>query len=370
MIRKIYLDLLHRRLSEGRYRWLARCAGRYALVQLSHAAGRPLCGPVLGTLVTNYTCQLRCRMCDITSRKGTLEGRGLREFSTAGMRGIIGGLASLGTLGVGFTGGEPLLRRDIFELLSHARSLGMITHLNTNGFLVNEERAGKILDAGVDSLNISLDGARAGTHDSIREVSGAFDRATGAVTLIDGLRRRGGRALRLKVVCVVGEGNVDELPEVAKLSADLGADCVEFVPRQPFTEGGTADAAPAGEPFLEKLRCALTSVADLQRAGIAVENSGRMMKLIDYSFRNRPSPVPCYAGFNSLAVDCYGEVYPCLPWANWDRAAGRVRDGDGLKTLWRSAAYRAVRGEVARCRKCHLNCQAELNLLFSPLRRV
>jgi MoaA/NifB/PqqE/SkfB family radical SAM enzyme len=370
MIRKVYLDLLRRGLSEGSYGWLLHCAERYVLVWLSHAARRPLCGPILGTLVTNYTCNLHCSMCDISSRKGVLEDRGLRELSTSEMRGIIDGLASLGTLGVGFTGGEPLLRPDIYELLAHARSRGMITHLNSNGFLLGQKNAEEILAVGVDSLNISLDGARAATHDAIRGMEGCFSRAKEAVRLVDRKRQRGERKLRLKVVCVVQERNVEELPDLARLSAELGADCVEFVPRQPFAYGEVQSDTAAGEDFMERLGRALREIGHLRREGIAVENSKSMMKLLQRAFRNLPSPIPCYAGYNSLAVDCYGEVYPCLPWANWDRAVGHVTEEKELKEFWHSRAYQESRREVDSCRRCSLNCQAELNLLFSPMKRV
>ena len=71
----------------------------------------------------------------------------------------------------------------------------------------------------------------------------------------------------------------------------------------------------------------LDELRRLRRPGVRVENSARMLKLFQYSFRNRKSPLTCYAGYNSLAVDCYGEIYPCLPWANWGRSVASAGSG-------------------------------------------
>ena len=99
-----------------------------------------------------------------------------------------------------------------------------------------------------------------------------------------------------------------------------------------------------------------------------LENSPSHIRLFGSSFRNEPSPLRCYAGYNSYAVDCFGEIYPCVPWINWRKAVGNIRDVP-LRELWRSAAYAAVRQEIRKCRGCYLNCQAELNIAFHITRK-
>ena len=95
MIRRVYVDLLRHQVTEGRVAWLARALARYPLVRLSALTRRPLCGPILGTLVTNYTCNLRCRMCDMPARGAALSARGLHELDTGGMVALIDGFAAL-----------------------------------------------------------------------------------------------------------------------------------------------------------------------------------------------------------------------------------------------------------------------------------
>jgi MoaA/NifB/PqqE/SkfB family radical SAM enzyme len=368
MVRKVYLDFLRRQAAGGRVGWLLGLGAQYAWTKLSILAGRPLCGPILGTLVTNYECNLRCAMCRLPEGGLLLPRRSEKALSTEEMLGVVDGFADLGARGIGFTGGEPLLRPDLFLLLRRARARGLLTHLNTNGTLVNEEISRAILDAGVDSLNISLDGAEEATHDRIRGVPGAFRRTVEAIRRVNRMRRETGAPLRLKIVAVLSEDNVDEVPETILLAAGLGVDCVEFIPRQPFPEG-PGKVVPATRSLLEKVDAAVCFLGNRSSLPLPLENSPRMLALFPASFRGEPSPLTCHAGYNSLAVDCHGRIFPCVPFVNWDRPAGRL-DGRRLRDFWYSREYAAARREIARCRSCTLNCQAELNLLFQPFRRV
>jgi MoaA/NifB/PqqE/SkfB family radical SAM enzyme len=195
-------------------------------------------------------------------------------------------------------------------------------------------------------------------------VRGAFDRAVRAVELTVAARGKTGAHLRIKTVAVLGERNIDEVKDMLRLAKDLQVDCIEFIPLQDF-RAKTGDCETPGASFLNKVDETLRSVSRLD-PGVRIENSPVHLKLFRRSFSRSPLPLKCHAGYNSLAVDCYGNVYPCVPWYNWSRPAGIV-DGRGLPELWYSRQYQAVRKETAACRGCYLNCQAELNILFNPL---
>lgn len=369
MIRKVYRDFLVRKVRQEGPGWLVRRGRQYVLLHLSSLLERPLCGPVHGTLMVTYRCNYDCVMCDLPG-KGVMRGReGDGELDTAGFRRIIGEFARLGVPGLGFTGGEPLIRSDIFDLLAATRRHGMITHLNTNGGLLDDEAARRLVAAGVDSVNISLDGARPETHDRIRNHRGAFDRAVAAVGRLHRLRRREGVFLRIKNVAVLDETNIGEAGELIALSRELGADCIEFIPRQPLKTADKKDVATPDERFLEKVDRLVDHLFEVRRETGGIENSPPHLRLFRSSFAGLPSPVRCRAGYNSLAVDCYGDVFPCFPWMSWGKRAGNVREGS-LVELWRSPGYGRHRGEVAACRECYLNGQLELNLLFDHRARI
>lgn len=366
MIRRIYLDFLLDRLKRGELKWLLSRGKEYLLIRVSALVGRPLCGPVLGTVVTNYRCNYRCVMCDLPLREAELRERGLAELDTDAMKGLLREFKDLGVSGIGFTGGEPLLRGDIIDLLAYTKQLGMISHLNTNGSLLDEKMIMKIIDAKVDSINISLDGARPETHDRIRGVPGAYAKAVAAIEKTCALRDRTGAPLRVKTVAVLQEENIDEVAALISLARDLTADCIEFVPRQGFRTDGSG-AGPADPAFLSKVQAVTEQLQAHVNSGIVIENSRSHLKLIPGAFRNEPSPLRCFAGYNSLAVDSYGEIYPCVPWYNWRRSVGNVKN-ISLTGFWYSREYARIRKELATCRSCTLNCQAELNILFNPLR--
>jgi len=121
------------------------------------------------------------------------------------------------------------------------------TSTPTVGFL-NDQTARNIIKTGVDSVNISLDGATAATHDRIRNHAGAFERATEAVKLLQHYRKKNGGKVRIKTVAVLDDTNLDEVPAMIRLGRELGTDCMEFIPRQPFRASDLTSKKHPGKP--------------------------------------------------------------------------------------------------------------------------
>lgn len=364
-MRKRILDDIKSNIAKGDFCWLFKRTAHYLLIHISFLLGRPLCGPILGTLVTNYSCNYKCKMCDLSKKGAYLKNRGLKELSTSQFKKVLKDFAALGTFGIGFTGGEPLLRDDIFELLKYTKDLGMIAHLNTNGSLISEEKAHKLLDCGIDSLNISLDGAVSETHNKIRGSNDAFEKAIDAVSVINRLKKQKESPIKTKIVMVLSEDNIDEMIGLFELSCNLGVDYVDFIPEQNFKGSfclGNESLIVHSEEFYKKLEDTVKYF--LRIKDIRIENSPEHLKLFSKSFKGEKSPLVCYAGYNSYGVDCYGFMYPCVPWFNWNRPIGSIKE-IGLKEFWYSKKYNAIRKSVSRCRQCYINCQAELNLLFN-----
>ncbi len=118
------------------------------------------------------------------------------------------------------SGGEPLFRRDIFELASFAASLGMRVALATNGTLVDKQVARRILESGVRRVSISLDGADAATHDAFRGITGAFDAA------LRGFRNLRELGMSLQINTTIARHNAHQLPAVLELAKEIGADAL------------------------------------------------------------------------------------------------------------------------------------------------
>ena len=128
----------------------------------------------MAELFLTDNCNLKCVSCACW-RKVT---RG--ELSGDEWRNVIDQLADYGILKANFTGGEPLLRSDAPQLMAHAYQRGIRNlHLNTNAVLLDDRRRDAVLDAGVRSFNISVDGPRAEVHERVRGVPGSFAKTVG-----------------------------------------------------------------------------------------------------------------------------------------------------------------------------------------------
>ncbi len=141
--------------------------------------------PVAMTFAVTYRCQCNCRHCSA--------GRHLRndlsELSTREAKALIDQSQNLGVSLIAFTGGEPLLRDDIYELITYVDKRKALPILFTNGLLLTEENIKKLVDAGLYSLFVSIDSAIPDEHDQLRGKEGLFE---AAIKGIKKMKDRGG----------------------------------------------------------------------------------------------------------------------------------------------------------------------------------
>ncbi|MEM8885260.1 MAG: radical SAM protein [Planctomycetota bacterium] len=341
-MRRLYFDLLRSRLAAGDLAFPFRALRTLWAVRKGEAR------PLLGTLITTYRCDLACEFCDLPQR-GDRKG----ELDTEELKGILDAFRDLGVLGVGITGGEPLLRKDTLEVARHGADLGMLMHLNTNGTFVQRDTAHAIQDAGIASVNISLDGPDAATHDRIRQRDGSFARVMRAVAHLSAVPRR---RFRIALTCALGETNVEDAELLLDRARDIGVDRVGFIPIHDFPANKVAESNGRTEDVLARL---------LARTGRdpLLDNSRAYLQLFGAAYRGEANPVPCAAPRTSLVVDCYGSVFPCVP---LNAARQEVARGDP-REVWRSKTYEAARASLQGCRACFWNCHTELNLALRKL---
>ena len=161
-------------------------------------------------------CNNDCVHCCINLPAGDVAARA-REMSTEQVKGILRQAVDLGCLQVRYTGGEPLLRPDIFDLAHYGTRLGLRMVMAPNGTLITKDIAHRLAEAGIQRLSVSLDGASADTHDEFRKVPGAFD---GALRGIELIKQAG---IPFQINTTVTQFNLDQIPEIQKLAVDLGA---------------------------------------------------------------------------------------------------------------------------------------------------
>ncbi len=162
---------------------------------------------------TTRNCNLSCVHCRAAATCGPYTG----ELDTETSFRLLDRIAEVGRPIVILTGGEPLLREDIFDIADYGTKKGLRMVMAPNGTLVTFQAAKQMLDSGIQRISVSLDGASAESHDGFRGVSGAFE---GAVAGIKAAKAQG---LEFQVNTTITQHNRKEIPDILKLAENLGA---------------------------------------------------------------------------------------------------------------------------------------------------
>ena len=158
-------------------------------------------------------CNLSCVHCRASATMGPYEG----ELDTgAGIR-LLDQIKAVGDPIIILTGGEPLLRPDIFDIARYGTDLGLRMVMAPNGTLITEEAAQKMADAGIKRISISLDGATREVHDRFRGVEGAFE---GALRGVELAKKAG---IEFQVNTTITKSNLDQITAIQELALELGA---------------------------------------------------------------------------------------------------------------------------------------------------
>ncbi|MEW5813995.1 MAG: 12,18-didecarboxysiroheme deacetylase [Spirochaetota bacterium] len=148
-------------------------------------------------------CNLKCVHCYSQSKDQQFEG----ELTTAEGKALLQDLSDFGSPVILFSGGEPLMRPDIFTLIGYARSFGLRAVLSTNGTLIARQTAHKLKEMDLSYVGISLDGLKA-THDRFRGVQGAFDKT------LEGIRNCQAAGIKVGLRFTINRRNAAEIPGI------------------------------------------------------------------------------------------------------------------------------------------------------------
>ncbi len=274
-----------------------------------------------------------------------MEQGGNRELSTDQGKVLIDQLAAAGRPVLILSGGEPLLRPDIYELARYATDAGFSVAMGTGGTLVTDDVAARLAASGVRKVAVSLDSVRAALHDRLRGVPGTW---AGAVAGIEALRRQG---IGVQLNTTIGLWNVDELDSIIDFGMARGVRDYQYFFLVPTGRAAAiGDLAPqAYEAAIERLleagqrpgirirpTCAPQFLRIASRMGLETASIGR----------------GCLAGLSYCRIDPVGTVTPCpyLP-----LALGNIL-GQSFTEIWNGspilAALRNPDALAGRCGRC------------------
>ncbi len=333
--------------------------------ELDHIARRVVegGGPWTIELYPTLACNLDCRFCDTAPR----HVKPVNELDEAHWLRIVDEAADLGARrAMVLGGGEPLLSPHAPALLQRIKARGLSGMLTSNGTLLTAPLRALLLDIGWDEVHLSIDGARARTHDDLRGRPGAFRRTVSHACRLRAERdHRGLAAPRIVIHSVLTRCNVDELAELARLAAAVGAERVEldalvaYRPEQLALQLGPAERARLPERVAEGLAAA-------REVGVATNYArfvdGRVTERGQHAPRGGAGEgfgaAPCLKPFHHLAVTADGHLSPCCVLAGEGES---LRDKP-VAEAWSTSAYLSrlragmLRGvATGRCAECSEN---------------
>lgn len=196
--------------------------------------------PIIAWNITKR-CNLRCKHCYIDAEQRRGEG----ELNKEGALRVVDQVRELGSPLIIFSGGEPLMRDDVFDVIEYAKSRGIKVALSTNGTLITEEVARRIARAGVDYVGVSLDSPYPTWHDEFRGVKGSFD------ATMTGIRELKKVGVPVGFRFTVTRFNVGQVPEYLGLALRLGVGRVVLYHLSAAGRAkGLADWLPTREQYI------------------------------------------------------------------------------------------------------------------------
>lgn len=312
-----------------------------------------------------YKCNLKCKHC--YSEAGNCSKT---ELSTEEATKVVDQIADFGVTSLAFSGGEPLMRKDFFDVARHAVDVGLYVSLATNGTLLTEENARKLKEIGVHYVEVSLDGVDAKTHDFFRGKAGAFDQT------LKGLKNCLDKNICTCIAVTATKNNLTEIPAVLEMAENMGIDrftLFNFIPTGRGKEIIAVDPSPQEREellsFLNKKLSEDHKIAILsttpQLARVALQSLSPTQKDIIMPLAHmeaakiskRAKPLAdfiggCGAGRFYCAISPEGNIQPCvfLP-----LAVGNLKM-EKLEDVWlNSPVFKDLRDREklkGRCGKC------------------
>ncbi|MET0543247.1 MAG: pyrroloquinoline quinone biosynthesis protein PqqE [Variovorax sp.] len=277
----------------------------------------------------SYRCPLHCVFCS----NPTDYADHMQEIGTEDWKRVFREARQMGAVQLGFSGGEPLLRDDLEELVAEARGLGYYTNLITSGIGLTEKRAQALKDAGLDHIQLSFQDSTKELNDFLSSTR-TFDHKNKVAAIIKGL------GYPMVLNCVMHRYNLPHVDRIIDMAERMGADYLELANTQYYGWAWLNRAALMPTP--DELRAA-EAIVDSHRARL----NGKMKLLWVSADYVDAKPKPCMAGWGAvfMVIAPDGVALPChsarmLPGFDFPKVTEH-----SIQSIWRdSDAFNRYRG--------------------------
>jgi len=295
-------------------------------------------------------CNLRCKICRI-SKVLTNEDD---ELTTEEWKEIIDQVVDMKINHIIFSGGEPLLREDIFDLIAYAVDKKIkLVDVTTNGILIDETVAKKLVDIGVNPVTISIDGLEE-TNDFIRG-KGSFQKAMRAFDFIN--KYRNSNLPMLGINFTITDFNIDQILPVIDLARNKK--CNFFLLQPMLSDNTNMQARRKNELWvsgknISELKKVIRKVLKLKRSlrNLSIRVNNRVLEMIPAYFIGQPLSrnLRCFEGIVRIVICLNGDLWSCRG------IYGNLRN-NSLENCWFSSRAKKIRQEVKQCKNhCLQNC--------------
>ncbi|MFZ2070496.1 MAG: radical SAM protein [Halobacteriota archaeon] len=287
-------------------------------------------------------CNLRCKHCSISDEDP-------EELSTEEGFRLIEDAAKLGPVKFGFTGGEPLLREDIYDLIEYAASFEMQVVMATNGTLITNEVAKRLKKAGLERAAMSID-AIGSAHDAFRGVNGAFKK------MLHGMKACEKEELAVQFFTTVTRDNYSEIPKIIKFADELKLWRIYLIYLIAVGRGkAISEACLSTDENMAFLDYTVNTQKKVNTWLKPICNPQYWAYLKDKGLVESDAGITftgCTAGITRFHIFPDGDVTPC---AYLPVKAGNIRDTSFLEIIHNSEMFKALRarelkGQCATCK--------------------
>lgn len=311
-------------------------------------------------LVVTENCMLRCKMCHIWKYNRNDEQLSLKDYMDfmSSLKEFVGD-----KIQIQFVGGEPLMKKGIIDLISYAAGLSFSTTITTNGFLIDEKIADKIIQSGLNTIGFSLESLKEDKHDYLRGARGVYKRI---MDTLGYLGKYSPVSLRIFISSIIMGINLDDLIELAEwVNRNERLNFIYFqAMMQPF-------AMPDDDnwyrneklmflwPDADKVKETLEELIRLKRNGYKINNPVAQLEMFKSYFRNPQQFIKrtkCNLGYKSFTVLPDGNIFLCLSM----QPIGNIKIDKIEKILFSETANK-VREQIAQCIN---NCKLMINCFF------
>jgi len=290
--------------------------------------------PLSAHLDITWRCNERCVHCYLDH-----DGKG--EMTTSEIKDVINQLAECGTFFLSISGGEPLLRRDCWEILEYARALKFNVKLKTNAVMIGPKEAARLRKLGIEQVQISLYSHRAEVHDAITKLPGSMRRT------IDAIRHLKANGVKVSVTDVLMKYNQRDAKAVKKLAEELGVN---------FVIDPTITPMLNGDRGVMSLGITTAELEEIMHTEEFVGDVGEFCAPVTSAADDVLDGYSCSAGHTLAYISPFGDVFPCV---QFPMPCGSLRKQSFHEIWYRSSAFEELRSVHVRdlhtCSHCTHN---------------